>query len=74
RAYQTAVAPADMNCDGNIDGLDVQAYLLAVLDPVQFEVDFPDCNVNNGDLNTDGHVDSGDNAAFAQCLVNGGCP
>ncbi|MCZ6682473.1 MAG: PQQ-binding-like beta-propeller repeat protein [Planctomycetota bacterium] len=74
RAYQTAVAPADMNCDGNIDGLDVQAYLLAVLDPVQYEVDFPDCNVNNGDLNSDGHVDSGDNAAFAQCLVNGVCP
>ncbi len=65
---------ADMNCDGLVDGRDVGPLVLALLNPGQYAVAFPACDINNADTNGDGSVDPGDIPSFAQCLMNGGCP
>ncbi len=76
RAYQTAgpTLPGDMNCDGLVDSLDIAAFVVAVLDPTQYEQTYPTCSLATGDLNGDGTVDLQDTEAFIQCLLSGGCP
>lgn len=55
----------DMNCDGENNGLDIQAFVLAVLDPVGYEANHPGCNRAHGDLNGDNLVNVQDVAQFA---------
>ncbi|MBN2561627.1 MAG: hypothetical protein JXQ75_11925 [Phycisphaerae bacterium] len=70
-----ALKPGDMNCDGALDGLDVQPFVLAVLDPTQYGLDFPACRIDNGDINMDTYVDIADADPFVTCLLNGSsCP
>ncbi len=65
---------ADMNCDGLVDGSDVGPLVLALLNPGQYAVAFPACDINNADTNGDGSVDPFDIPSFSQCLLAGGCP
>ncbi len=67
------VTPADMNCDGAVDNGDIDAFVLALLDPAAYHAAFPNCNIASGDVNGDGGVDNGDIDAFVACLLNGGC-
>lgn len=62
-------SPADMNCDGNVDGLDVQPFLLAVLDSAGYASAYPACDIDNGDLDESGVVDAGDVSAFVAVLI-----
>ncbi len=66
------VCEGDMNCDGVVDGRDVDAFVLAVTDPAAYEATYPDCNRLRGDFNGDGEVSDLDVASFAARLAAGG--
>jgi hypothetical protein len=66
-------ASGDMNCDGSFNELDVASFALALTDLSAYQQQFPDCDVNNGDMSHDTVVDGGDIGLFVNCLVNG-CP
>ncbi len=61
--------PGDMNCDGALDNGDIDAFVLALLDPAAYAAAFPNCNIANGDVNGDGGVDNGDIDAFVALLL-----
>ena len=64
----------DMNCDGNIDGADVQAFVLAVIDTAQYAAEYSNCNILNGDFTGDDATTNADTADFVSCLLTGPCP
>ncbi len=65
--------PADLNCDAAVDNGDVEAFVLALIDPSAYRAAYPNCDMMNADTNHDGAVDNGDIDSFVQCLLNGGC-
>jgi len=67
-------APGDMNCDSLVDGLDVAAFVLAVIDPSGYAAAYPDCQLTNADLDCDGAADTGDIGGFVDCLLTSNCP
>ncbi|HKQ48078.1 MAG TPA: choice-of-anchor tandem repeat NxxGxxAF-containing protein [Phycisphaerae bacterium] len=64
----------DMNCDGKVDGLDVDGFAQAMLDPSGYAAEHPSCNALNGDINLDSLTDPADTEQFVSCVLNGGCP
>ena len=52
--------PGDLNCDGVVDWRDIDPYVLALSDPVEYQQRYPNCPWLNADCNSDGHVDFGD--------------
>ncbi|TWT44040.1 hypothetical protein RAS1_04460 [Phycisphaerae bacterium RAS1] len=50
-------SPGDMNCDGNVDILDINAFTLALADPAGYAATYPTCDILLGDLNNDGAAD-----------------
>ncbi|TWT41126.1 Reprolysin (M12B) family zinc metalloprotease [Phycisphaerae bacterium RAS1] len=63
--------PGDMNCDGNVNVLDINAFTLALSDPVAYAAAYPGCNILNGDLNGDGLVNVLDINPFVALLSGG---
>jgi hypothetical protein len=55
-------------CDGAIDFFDIDPFLLALFNPAQYEIDYPDCNLLNADANVDGGIDFFDIDAFLDLL------
>jgi len=72
-AFQVVPEPGDVNCDGSISTLDVEPFVVALLDPAGYTAAFPNCNVQSADMNGDGSVNGLDIAGFTQCLL-GACP
>ena len=66
--------PGDMNCDGRLDGADIDPFFLALGDPAAYLLQFPTCDPLNGDMNGDGRLDGGDIDPFFACLGGGQCP
>ena len=58
----------DLNCDGAIDGLDIEPFLLALFDPDAYESRYPDCEITLADLNRDHAVDAFDIEPFLAVL------
>jgi predicted outer membrane repeat protein len=50
----------DLNCDGRISNFDLSPFVLALLDPDGYAVEYPDCLDLLGDLNGDGLVNNFD--------------
>ncbi|MFG0285352.1 MAG: hypothetical protein ACF8R7_13115 [Phycisphaerales bacterium JB039] len=50
----------DMNCDGRIDGFDLDPFTLAVSDPAAFAAQYPGCPRLRADVNGDDLVDERD--------------
>ena len=69
-----AFPPGDMNCDGRLDGADIDPFFLALGDPPAYALAFPNCDPLNGDMNGDGRLDGGDIDPFFACLGGGACP
>jgi len=67
-------SPADMNCDGAINGDDIQPFVLAMLNSAGYPAAYPSCNILNGDINHSGTTDGADAGELANCVLNGGCP
>ncbi|TWT43672.1 hypothetical protein RAS1_00710 [Phycisphaerae bacterium RAS1] len=60
----------DLNCDGLVNILDVNPFVLAVGDASAYELQFSDCNISLADTNEDGQVNILDINRFVQ-LVSG---
>jgi hypothetical protein len=63
--------PGDMNCDGVVDGRDIQGFVLALTDPATYSSTAPgwDCTLLNADVNLDGARNGQDIAPFVQLLI-----
>ncbi|TWT46101.1 Lectin C-type domain protein [Phycisphaerae bacterium RAS1] len=62
----------DMNCDGAANVLDINPFVLALLDPVAYANQYPECDVNNADINGDGFENVLDINPFVALLLGGG--
>lgn len=58
----------DTNCDGSIDGFDIDSFVLALTNPAQYELDYPDCDIDNADVNDDGSINGFDVDPFVDLL------
>jgi len=61
----------DMNCDGVLDGLDIQPFTLALTDRDVYEAAYAGCNWRNADVNDDDNVNSEDITPFISELTGG---
>ncbi len=61
--------PGDVNGDGLVNLGDIDAYVLALLDPVEFAVQFPNGCLNNADVNNSGLADGADSQPFVDLLI-----
>ncbi|TWT45184.1 FG-GAP repeat protein [Phycisphaerae bacterium RAS1] len=73
RAYVVAGVPlwqpGDMNCDGQLNVLDINAFVLALSDPGGYSGQYPECELLNGDLDGNGGVDVLDINPFVAALA-----
>jgi hypothetical protein len=64
----------DLNCDGSINGYDIDAFVLALTSPDEYAVEFAGCDYMLADINCDGAVNGYDIDPFVLCLTSGACP
>jgi hypothetical protein len=62
-------AYGDLDCSGSLTGLDIDAFVLALTDPVAYEQAYPGCEPLLADCNGDGSVDGLDIDAFVNLLT-----
>ena len=60
----------DLNCDHEVDGFDIQPFVLALTDPSAYASQYPNCNYMLADINQDGNVDGFDIQPFVDVLTN----
>jgi hypothetical protein len=60
-----------MNCDGLLNFGDINPFWLALSNPSQYEAQFPDCNILNGDINGDKQTNMSDLTPFTMLLSGG---
>lgn len=64
----------DINCDGSVDAFDIDPFIKALLNPVQYATDYPNCNRATADINGSGNVDAFDIDPFVGAVLGGaGC-
>ncbi|TWT46160.1 hypothetical protein RAS1_26080 [Phycisphaerae bacterium RAS1] len=68
---QRDAAVGDVNCDGAVDVLDINPFILAVGDPSSYAAKWPDCPLWRADINTDGEVNVLDINPFVAQLDGG---
>ncbi len=68
--YDYSCHAGDLNCDGEVGGLDVQAFAAALLDPTGYGIAYPGCNILNGDFTGEGDVDEPDIGPFVTLLLS----
>jgi hypothetical protein len=61
--------PGDMNCDGELNTLDIEPFVMALTNPTAYQFYYPDCDVNLADINDDGAVNTLDIEAFVDLLT-----
>lgn len=66
--------PADLNCDGGTNVLDIPPFVLTLLDPAEYANLYPTCHLENADLNADHTIDGRDIAPFISQLLAAECP
>jgi hypothetical protein len=60
--------PGDMNCDGFVDLLDMNPFVLALVDPSAYATAYPGCPIAQADMNGDGRESGGDIGDFVTQL------
>jgi endonuclease/exonuclease/phosphatase family metal-dependent hydrolase len=68
-----AFACGDLNCDGFVNSFDIDAFVLAILDPAGYAIQYPNCDLLLGDVNGDTFVNSFDIDPFTVAVLTGGC-
>jgi len=58
--------PGDLNCDAAVNAADIPAFVLALLDPEDYEATYPECDIALADLNGDAAINGDD----VQLLIN----
>ena len=58
----------DVNCDGAIDAMDIEPFLLALFDPDGYARSYPDCDIDLADVNGDGILNAFDIEPFLGLL------
>jgi hypothetical protein len=66
-----ADAPADMNCDGAVDGGDIEDFVMALTSDEDYRAANPTCNIYHGDMNNNGSVGIEDLNAFVAAVMAG---
>ena len=66
-------SPGDLNCDDSRNGEDVRAFVLGLHDQSAYETEYPDCPLNNGNLDCDTGVAVDDIPLFVDCMLNEIC-
>ena len=61
----------DLNCDGVLNGGDIDPFFLALGDPAAYQAAFPSCNIQLGDMNGDRRVNAADIDPFFAALGGG---
>jgi WD40 repeat protein len=61
----------DLNCDGDVNLLDIEPFVLALTDATGYGSAFPDCDAALADVNGDGAADGLDIDAFVALLMVG---
>jgi hypothetical protein len=68
--FQVGAGPGDLNCDGSIDFGDINPFVLYLSDVAAWQATYPDCPLQNGDINVDGSYPSfGDINPFVALLT-----
>ena len=67
----TDVWLGDLNCDGSINALDIDPFVLALTDPVGYTSSYPHCDNMLADCNDDGSINSLDIDPFVDLLTGG---
>ncbi|MBL8879341.1 MAG: hypothetical protein JNG88_09505 [Phycisphaerales bacterium] len=65
------VATGDVNCDGNVNNFDINAFVAALVGGPNYYDNYPDCNLLNADANLDGAVNNFDIDPFVELLAGG---
>ena len=58
----------DLNCDGDVNAFDIEPFLIALFDPGQYPILYPNCDINLADINGDGSVNLFDIEPFLNLL------
>ena len=61
----------DLNCDDVFNGADIDPFFLALGDPSQYSLVFPNCDPMLADMNSDGLLNGADIGAFFNALGGG---
>lgn len=61
--------PGDLNCDGSINGYDIEGFALALTDPTAYAAQYPQCFIETADVNVDGSVNGQDIQTFVDLLL-----
>lgn len=69
RCPASAASPGDLNCDNVVNVSDIEAFVLALIDPDAYAVEHPICQITLADVNQDGNIDGLDIAPFAGLIV-----
>ena len=66
-------ALGDMNCSGAVDAFDIDPFVTALLNPAQYQLAYPTCDVLQADINKSGNVDAFDIDPFVSLVLGGSC-
>jgi hypothetical protein len=64
-----AASTGDLNCDGAVNGYDIDPFVLALTDPAAYGEQFADCDYMLADCNQDGAVNGYDIDPFVSLLT-----
>lgn len=74
RTFTTRVrVHGDLNCDGHVTNFDIDAFVLALVQPAQYAAIYVDCDPLNGDMNHDELLNNFDIDGFVVCLLTQEC-
>ncbi len=68
-AYAPGPVAGDTNCDGKINGADIQGLATALVDGAAYEAQYIDCTILNADVNQDGSYNDMDIVEFVALLM-----
>ena len=74
---QAQYARGDLDCDGSMNGLDIDPFVLALTSTppgyTEYYAQYPGCDAMLADVDCNGSINGLDIDPFVQCLT-GGCP
>ncbi|MCG3128542.1 MAG: hypothetical protein CHACPFDD_03431 [Phycisphaerae bacterium] len=62
----------DLNCDGSVNGFDIEPFTLALSDPDGYFAAYPDCDYDLADVDENGSINGFDVDPFVDRLLGGG--